>query len=90
MIETAKKGYFTKGKLGEDIYISSNNITYSLLVGKTFNGLTSDIVFIFREPSEEEQNNDFYGCVVDWVYCGWECLEIIESIIINYEKANIK
>ena len=72
----------------ENLYYESTKtgIIYSLLEGIASNGGNSEIVFIFRNSSEEEQDNGYFGEVVNWIYCGFEDLEYIEKIIKNYEE----
>lgn len=66
-------------------YESTSGIEYSLLEGKTDNGKTSDIVFIFREATEEDHDKGFYGEVVNWKYGGFQDLKFLEEDIIDYE-----
>lgn len=81
---------FKKDSLGNTYYLSTKtNIEYQLLVGITNNGYTSDIVFIFREASTEEMENDYYGEVIGWVYDGFNDFDFIEKKIINYEKKEL-
>lgn len=72
----------------ENLYYESEKTgrIYSLLEGIASNGSNSEIVFIFRNATEEEQDNDFFGEVVSWLYCGFEDLDFIEKIIVEYEK----
>lgn len=67
-------------------YEGKNGIEYSLLEGITDSNKTSDIVFIFREPTKEDLKNDYYGEVVAWVYGGFEELEFVEDKIKEYEE----
>ena len=59
---------------------------YSLLEGMTDKEFTSDILFIFREPTIEEIDNGFTGEVVNFLYGGFSNLNNIEEMIIEYEK----
>ena len=73
----------------EIYYLSDNGIEYSLLLGKTSNDLSSDIIFVFREPTEQEiEEQDFCGEVIGFTYGGFWHLEkdFIEKMIKNYEK----
>ena len=56
---------------------------YSLLEGKTSNGYTSDILFIYREATEQELANNYVGEVVTWLY-GATNLNALKGII-EYE-----
>lgn len=56
---------------------------YSLLEGKTSKGYTSDILFIYRDTTEEELKNGFSGEIVTWIY-GASNLEALKGII-QYE-----
>ena len=69
-------------------YKTKNNL-YSLLEGKTSNDLTSDILFIYREPKFLE-NDVIPGEVVDFIYGGFsnDNLKNVEEIIKKYEEAN--
>ncbi len=67
-------------------YISKSDRIYSLLEGVTNKGNTSDIVFIFREATPDEMDNDYYGEVIDWVYDGFANLEFVEQKIKEYEE----
>lgn len=69
-------------------YESKSGIEYSLLEGKTDNGKTSDIVFIFREATEEDHDKGFHGEVVNWKYGGFQDLTYLEEDIIDYEIKN--
>lgn len=66
---------------------------YSLLEGKTKNGYTSDIIFIFREPIQKENGDVINGEVVDFVYGGFNSFnnniayDYIENAIKKYEEA---
>ncbi len=70
----------------DGIYYISDKYEYSLLEGKTSNGYTSDMVFIFREPTQEDYDRNFYGEVVDWIFDGFNQLAAIEEIIKDYES----
>lgn len=61
---------------------------YSLLNGITDKGYTSDIMFIFREPTGNDIENGFTGEVVSFLYGGFENLKDVEQIILDYEKEN--
>ena len=62
---------------------------YSLLVGKTDKDYTSDIVFIFREPTNKEIDEGFTGAVINFLYGGFDNLGNIEELILDYEKKTI-
>lgn len=64
-------------------------LEYSLLEGRTNNDYTSDIVFIFREPTPKDIENDYYGEVVNWCYGGFEDLDFMEKQIKEYEEKNV-
>lgn len=80
---------FQEDSQGNLMYVSENGIEYSLLEGITDKGNTSDIVFIFREPTPEEMDNDYYGEPIDWVYGGFQELEFVANKIKEYEKKTI-
>ena len=61
-------------------------ISYSLLEGITNNNHTSDIVFIFRDATPKETENDYYGEVINWCYDGFNNLDFMEKQIKEYEK----
>lgn len=74
----------------EDLYYESENkINYNLFEGRTSKGYTSDIIFIFREPTEEDIMNGYCGEVVGWLYGGFEHLDLnfVESKIKEYEES---
>lgn len=61
---------------------------YSLLDGTTDKGYSSDIMFIFREPNENDIQNGFTGEVISFLYGGFDNLKDVEKIILDYEKEN--
>ena len=78
---------FKKDSQGNTYYLSSKtNIEYSLLVGMTDQGYTSDIVFIFREANSKEMENGYFGEVISWVYDGFSDLKYLETKIKEYEQ----
>ena len=87
---------FKEDQNGGIYYLSDNNIQYSLLEGIDNVNRTSDILFIFREPTEEEiENTSFCGEVVDFVYGGFDCFndthglsskDFVEERIKTYER----
>ena len=87
---------FKKNKQGNLYYESENNIEYSLLLGVTDKGMSSDTIFIFREPTEENIENSFTGEVVGFVYGGFcdldidDKLEYVEDQIKEYEKKHLR
>lgn len=63
---------FKKDLNGGIYYLSENGVHYSILEGIDNVNRTSDILFIFREPTKEEiENTTFCGEVVDFVYGGF-------------------
>ena len=76
-------------------YESENSIRYSLLLGVTDKDMTSDIIFIFREPTEQNIYDGWTGEVVGFVYGGFcdldigDKLEFIEQKIKDYEKTHL-
>ena len=79
-----KKGFFRDCQ--NSLHYRGEKYEYSLLDGVTDTGYTSDIMFIFREPTSEELDNNFAGAVVDFVYGGFEDLDFVEQRILEYEK----
>lgn len=78
---------FKKDSQDSLYYLSDKtNIEYSLLEGLTNKRFTSDIVFIFREATPTEMENDYYGEVIGWVFDGFNELEFVESKIKEYES----
>lgn len=86
---------FKRDSQGSLYYESENGIEYSLLLGVTDKDYTSDILFIFRNATIEEQDNDYYGEVVDFVYGGFDCFndthglsskDFVEERIKAYER----
>lgn len=72
---------------GGSLYYEGKYAKYSLLEGITDNKLTSDIVFIFREPTEEQIISENYvGEVIGFVYGAFEDLSAIEDTIKRYEE----
>ena len=81
-----------KERNGEIYYLSDKGIEYSLLLGKTNNDLSSDIIFVLREPTEQEiEEQDFCGEVIGFTYGGFRHLEkeFIEDMIKKYEKTHL-
>lgn len=78
-----KKG-FLRDSQGSLYYQSKYE--YSLLEGMTDKGYTSDIMFIFREPTQEDIANDYYGEVIGWVFDGFNELDFVEKKIKEYEQ----
>ena len=81
-------GRFKKDSQG-CLYYETDKHIYSLLEGKTNNGLTSDIIFIFKEPTMDELGNNYTGEVIGYVYGGFNELTGIEETIKDYEKKEV-
>lgn len=77
---------FKRDSQGSLYYEGKSGIKFSLLEGLTDKGFNSDILFIFREATQEEMSNDYYGEVIGWVYGGFEELDFVEEKIKNYEQ----
>lgn len=61
---------------------------YFLYEGMTSSGFTSDMVFIYKEATlDEMDNDDYYGEVIAWVYGGFEELDFVEQKIKEYEES---
>lgn len=83
-----KKG-FNYDSQGDIFY--QGKYYYSILEGKTKNNYTSDILFIFREPIFEDEENIISGEVVDFVYGGFNneiAYDYIENAIKKYEESH--
>lgn len=86
---------FKRDSQGNLYYESENKIDYSLLVGMTDKNMTSDVLFVFREPTEDNIDNGFTGEVVDFVYGGFSDIDVsdklqyIEMRIKEYEKTHL-
>ena len=77
---------FKRDSLGS-LYYEFGNRRYELLLGKTSNDLSSDILFIFKTPLEEEiEKETFYGKVIGFLYGGFSDLQAIEETIKKYEE----
>lgn len=78
-----EKGFYNDS---QDNLCYRGKYEYSLLEGMTDKGYSSDIVFIFREPTQKDIEEGFTGEVVSFVYGGFDNLDFIEREIKEYEE----